>query len=97
MPFDRGPDEELGDSIRRPAEKVPPTFRVKATTCLAFQNWHHVALREDAGQDRYYCAGTRFCRYRPQGTKSNELGAEVLLAITREFTKSPEWLLTGEE
>ena len=27
----------------------------------------------------------------------NELGAEVLLAISREFSKSMEWLLTGEE
>ena len=27
----------------------------------------------------------------------NEAGAEVLLAISREFGKSIEWLLTGEE
>jgi transcriptional regulator with XRE-family HTH domain len=27
----------------------------------------------------------------------NELGAEVLLAISRGFNKSMEWLLTGEE
>ncbi len=27
----------------------------------------------------------------------NEVGAEVLLAISREFRKSLEWLLTGEE
>jgi transcriptional regulator with XRE-family HTH domain len=27
----------------------------------------------------------------------NEVGAEVLLAIGREFDKSLEWLLTGEE
>jgi transcriptional regulator with XRE-family HTH domain len=27
----------------------------------------------------------------------NEVGAEVLLAISREFGKSLEWLLTGEE
>jgi len=27
----------------------------------------------------------------------NEIGAEVLLAIAREFDKSLEWLLTGEE
>jgi len=27
----------------------------------------------------------------------NELGPEVLLAISREFGKSLEWLLTGEE
>ena len=27
----------------------------------------------------------------------NEVGAEVLLAIRREFGKSLEWLLTGEE
>ena len=27
----------------------------------------------------------------------NEVGAEVLLAISREFKKSLEWLLTGEE
>lgn len=27
----------------------------------------------------------------------NEAGAEVLLAISREFEKSLEWLLTGEE
>jgi len=27
----------------------------------------------------------------------NEVGAEVLLAISREFDKSLEWLLTGEE
>ena len=27
----------------------------------------------------------------------NEMGAEVLLAISREFNKSIEWLLTGEE
>jgi len=27
----------------------------------------------------------------------NEIGAEVLLAISREFGKSLEWLLTGEE
>jgi transcriptional regulator with XRE-family HTH domain len=27
----------------------------------------------------------------------NEAGAEVLLAISREFDKSLEWLLTGEE
>ena len=27
----------------------------------------------------------------------NELGAQVLLAISREFDKSMEWLLTGEE
>jgi transcriptional regulator with XRE-family HTH domain len=27
----------------------------------------------------------------------NEIGAEVLLAISREFGKSIEWLLTGEE
>jgi transcriptional regulator with XRE-family HTH domain len=27
----------------------------------------------------------------------NEIGAEVLLAIGREFDKSLEWLLTGEE
>lgn len=27
----------------------------------------------------------------------NEIGAEVLLAISREFDKSLEWLLTGEE
>lgn len=27
----------------------------------------------------------------------NEIGAEVLLAISREFGKSMEWLLTGEE
>ena len=26
-----------------------------------------------------------------------EIGAEVLLAISREFDKSLEWLLTGEE
>jgi transcriptional regulator with XRE-family HTH domain len=26
-----------------------------------------------------------------------EIGAEVLLAISREFDKSMEWLLTGEE
>ena len=26
-----------------------------------------------------------------------EIGAEVLLAISREFGKSMEWLLTGEE
>ena len=26
----------------------------------------------------------------------NEIGAEVLLAISREFDKSLEWLLTGE-
>jgi transcriptional regulator with XRE-family HTH domain len=26
----------------------------------------------------------------------NEVGAEVLLAISREFDKSLEWLLTGE-
>ena len=32
----------------------------------------------------------------PQGTKANELGAEVLFAISREFGKSLEWLLTGE-
>jgi hypothetical protein len=33
----------------------------------------------------------------PQGTGANELGADVLLAISREFGKSREWLLTGEE
>jgi hypothetical protein len=33
----------------------------------------------------------------PQGAKANELGAEILLAISREFGKSLEWLLTGEE
>jgi transcriptional regulator with XRE-family HTH domain len=27
----------------------------------------------------------------------NEAGAEVLLAISREFKRSIEWLLTGEE
>lgn len=27
----------------------------------------------------------------------NELGAEVLLAISQEFSKSMEWLLTGKE
>ena len=27
----------------------------------------------------------------------NEVGAEILLAISREFGKSLEWLLTGEE
>jgi transcriptional regulator with XRE-family HTH domain len=27
----------------------------------------------------------------------NEVGAEVLLAISREFGKSLEWLLTGED
>jgi transcriptional regulator with XRE-family HTH domain len=27
----------------------------------------------------------------------NELGAQVLLTISREFHKSMEWLLTGEE
>lgn len=27
----------------------------------------------------------------------NEVGAEVLLAFSREFEKSLEWLLTGEE
>jgi transcriptional regulator with XRE-family HTH domain len=27
----------------------------------------------------------------------NEIGAEVLLAISREFDKSLEWLLTGEQ
>jgi XRE family transcriptional regulator, fatty acid utilization regulator len=27
----------------------------------------------------------------------NEIGAAVLLAISREFDKSMEWLLTGEE
>jgi transcriptional regulator with XRE-family HTH domain len=27
----------------------------------------------------------------------NEVGAEVLLTISREFEKSIEWLLTGEE
>jgi hypothetical protein len=27
----------------------------------------------------------------------NEVGTEVLLAISREFGKSLEWLLTGEE
>jgi transcriptional regulator with XRE-family HTH domain len=27
----------------------------------------------------------------------NEIGAEVLLAISREFKRSLEWLLTGEE
>jgi transcriptional regulator with XRE-family HTH domain len=27
----------------------------------------------------------------------NEVGAEVLLAISREFDKSLEWLLTGAE
>jgi transcriptional regulator with XRE-family HTH domain len=27
----------------------------------------------------------------------NEVGAQVLLAISREFGKSLEWLLTGEE
>jgi len=27
----------------------------------------------------------------------NEVGAEVLLVISREFGKSLEWLLTGEE
>ena len=27
----------------------------------------------------------------------NELGADVLLAISREFRRSLEWLLTGEE
>ena len=27
----------------------------------------------------------------------NEIGAGVLLAISREFDKSLEWLLTGEE
>jgi transcriptional regulator with XRE-family HTH domain len=27
----------------------------------------------------------------------NELGAQVLLAISQEFDKSMEWLLTGEE
>ena len=27
----------------------------------------------------------------------NEAGAEVLLAISREFDKSLEWLLTGED
>ncbi len=27
----------------------------------------------------------------------NEIGAVVLLAISREFNKSMEWLLTGEE
>jgi transcriptional regulator with XRE-family HTH domain len=27
----------------------------------------------------------------------NEVGAEVLLAISREFGKKIEWLLTGEE
>ena len=27
----------------------------------------------------------------------NEVGAEVLLAISREFDKSLDWLLTGEE
>jgi len=27
----------------------------------------------------------------------NEIGAVVLLAISREFDKSLEWLLTGEE
>jgi len=27
----------------------------------------------------------------------NEIGAEVLLAISREFGKSLEWLLTGED
>ena len=27
----------------------------------------------------------------------NELGAQVLLAISREFDMSMEWLLTGEE
>ncbi len=33
----------------------------------------------------------------PQGTRANEVGAEVLLAISREFGKSLEWLLTGEK
>src|SRR5271157_3616043 len=32
-----------------------------------------------------------------QRTRANEVGAEVLLAISREFGKSLEWLLTGEE
>ena len=32
-----------------------------------------------------------------QGTRANEVGAEVLLAISREFGKSLEWLLTGKE
>jgi len=27
----------------------------------------------------------------------NEIGAEVLLAISREFDKSLEWLLTGDK
>jgi len=27
----------------------------------------------------------------------NEIGAEVLLAISQEFDKSLEWLLTGQE
>jgi transcriptional regulator with XRE-family HTH domain len=27
----------------------------------------------------------------------NEIGAEVLLALSREFDRSMEWLLTGEE
>ena len=30
-------------------------------------------------------------------TRANEVGAEVLLAISREFSKSLGWLLTGEE
>ena len=33
----------------------------------------------------------------PQGTKANDVGAEVLLVISQEFGKSLEWLLTGEE
>ena len=32
-----------------------------------------------------------------QDAKANELGTEVLLVISREFGKSLEWLLTGEE
>ncbi len=33
----------------------------------------------------------------PLGTKANEVRAELLLAISREFDRSLEWLLTGEE
>ena len=53
----------------------------------------------DAGQDPIInvALAQRSCRHRPKAQEPTKSAAEVLLAISREFGKSLEWLLTGEE
>ena len=89
------------------ARTVLATLNVKVTRGFAFGNWHYPASRAGTGKglqgfditqaEFASRIGVRQSYLSAVERGRGEVGAEVLLAISREFGKSLEWLLTGEE